>query len=136
MVQDITPDRGTVDTVSAHPIRDYRDLLAWQKAIDLALEVDQVCDSLPTKASHLATQMRRAANSVYSNIAEGNGRFSRAEYLKYLSDANASLRELESDLHFISRRYGKTRHVAAALELCELDAKLIAGLVRSLRGQR
>lgn len=104
--------------------------------MDLALAVESICDALPTKASYLATQMRRAANSVYSNIAEGNGRFSRADYLRFLSDANASLRELQSDLYFASRRYGTSKHTDAALQLCELVAKLLAGLVRSLRGDR
>lgn len=117
-------------------IRDYRDLLAWQKAMDLAVEVDIICDSLPSKHSYLATQMRRAANSVHSNIAEGNGRFSRTDYLRFLSDANASLRELESDLFFVARRFGRTTHTQVALSLSELVAKLIAGLVRSLRGKR
>src|SRR4051812_13134495 len=96
-------------------IRDYRDLLAWQKAVDLAIEVDIVCDALPTKVSYLRLQMRRAANSVYSNIAEGNGRFSRTDYLRFLSDSHASLREVESNLYFVSRRYGRTRHTEAGL---------------------
>jgi len=118
------------------PIRDYRDLLAWQKAIDLAIEVDVVCDALPTKASYLTGQMRRAANSVYSNIAEGNGRFSRKEYLRFLSDAHASLREVESDIPFVSRRYGRTRHTDAAIRLCAIVGKLNMGLMKSLRGER
>ncbi|HMC57157.1 MAG TPA: four helix bundle protein [Gemmatimonadaceae bacterium] len=117
-------------------IRDYRDLLAWQKAMDLAVEVDIVCDALPTKYSYLSTQMRRAVNSVHSNIAEGNGRFSRSDYLRFLSDANGSLREVESDLAFVARRFGRTKHTRDALALCELVAKLVAGLVRSLRGDR
>ena len=101
----------------AGPIRDYRDLLAWQKAIDLALLIEIICEGLPDTASNLAKQMRSAANSVHSNIAEGNGRFSRADYLRHLSMSNGSLRELESDLYFVARKFGKSAATSAALEL-------------------
>jgi four helix bundle protein len=117
-------------------IRDYRDLLAWQKAIELAIACDEVCDELPPQASHLSQQIRRAANSVHSNIAEGNGRFSRADYLRHLSIANGSLRELESDLHFTSRRFGENPTLLRKLELSLTVAKLLGGLVRSLRPAR
>lgn len=90
------------------PIRDYRDLVAWQRAMDLAVLVDEICDRLPRKAWKLAAQMQSAANSVHSNIAEGNGRFSTPDYLRHLSMSNASLNELESDLHFLTRRYSRS----------------------------
>lgn len=122
--------------MSAPRIRDYRDLLAWQKAIELAIACDEVCDELPAQASHLSQQIRRAANSVHSNIAEGNGRFSRADYLRHLSIANGSLRELESDLHFMSRRFGESPKLLNALELSLTVAKLLGGLARSLRPAR
>lgn len=114
-------------------IRDYRDLLVWQTAIELALLCDEVTDVLPSAASGLSSQIRRAANSVHSNIAEGNGRFSRADYLRHLSVANGSLRELESHLYFTKRRYGNSTTIESAIELCVIVAKLMAGLVRSLR---
>jgi four helix bundle protein len=89
--------------VIAERIRDYRDLEAWRRAIDLALLVDEMCERLPRRAWRLATHMQAAANSVHSNIAEGNGRFSTADYLRHLGISNASLNELESDLHFVTR---------------------------------
>jgi four helix bundle protein len=115
------------------PIRDYRDLLAWQKAIDLALANEDVCDAIPRKSAYLTHQMRRAANSIHSNIAEGNGRFSIPDYLRHLSMSNASLKELESDLYFVVRRYGKTPAIERALDLALVVTKLLAGLVKSLR---
>jgi four helix bundle protein len=121
--------------MSATPIRDYRDLLAWQKAQDLALLCEDVSDELPAAATNLTLQIRRAVNAVHANIAEGNGRFSRPDYLRHLSIANGSLRELESHLHFAVRRYGRTAATDGALELATLVAKLLAGLVRSLRGK-
>jgi len=119
--------------VANRPIRDYRDLLVWQKAIELALLCEDVADALPRKAWNLSSQIRRAADSVHSNIAEGNGRFSRADYLRHLSMSNGSLRELESKLHFVTRKYGQTKSTTSALRLSLIVAKLLAGLVRSLR---
>lgn len=119
--------------MAAGPIRDYRDLLVWQKAIELALVCEDVCETLPGKAGQLASQIRRAANSVHSNIAEGNGRFSRADYIRHLSMSNGSLRELESHLHFAARKYGKTTATESAASLILVVTKLLAGLVRSLR---
>src|SRR5262245_56964180 len=98
-------------------INDYRDLVAWQRAIDLAVLVDSICDHLPRKHWDLARQMRRAAISVHSNIAEGNGRASVNDYLRHLSMSNASLNELESDQHFLSRKYGDRLETAKALQL-------------------
>jgi four helix bundle protein len=115
------------------PIRDYRDIVAWQRAIDLALLVDEICERLPTKAWKLAAQMQSAANSIHSNIAEGNGRFSTADYLRHLSISNASLNELESDLHFIARRYPKREDARSALALALQVRRPLWGLVKSLR---
>lgn len=116
-------------------IRDYRDLLVWQRAMDLALLCEKICDGLPKTASHLCLQIRRAANSVHSNIAEGNGRFSRPDYLRHLSIASGSLRELESHLHVASRRFGMSREFEKAFELCVVTGKLLGGLTRSLKPQ-
>jgi four helix bundle protein len=115
------------------PIRDSRDLVAWQQAIELALACDLVCDALPRRAWHLASQMRRAANSIHSSIAEGNGRPSTADYLRHLGMSNASLRELESDLHFIRRRYPNLPGIREALVGVPRVSKTLSGLVRSLR---
>ena len=76
--------------------------------------------------------MKSAANSVYSNIAEGNGRFSVADYLRHLGISNASLNELESDLLFLERRYERPE-IKKALELTVAVRRPLAGLVRSLR---
>ena len=114
------------------PIRDYRDIIAWQRAQDLAVLVDEICEKLPRRAWKLAEQMKGAANSVHSNIAEGNGRFSVADYLRHLGMSNASLNELESDLLFLEKRYQRPE-TKKALELTVAVRKPLAGLVRSLR---
>jgi len=117
-------------------IRDYRDLLAWQKAMELALLCDDICDVLDGRMSHVAAQIRKAANSVHANIAEGNGRFSRPDYLRHLAIANGSLRELESHLHYLRSKRSGLAKVDEALELCTTTVKLLAGLVRALRGRK
>ncbi|MEK7401561.1 MAG: four helix bundle protein [Gemmatimonadota bacterium] len=119
--------------MTAPRVRDFRDLKAWQKAMELALLCDEGCQSLPPSARYLALQIRRAANSIHANIAEGNGRFTRPDYLRYLVIANGSLRELESHLHFVARRFGTNSAIDRALEHTFVTGKLLAGLTRSLR---
>lgn len=114
-------------------VRDFRDLFVWQQAMELALAVEAICERLPRSQWHLASQMRRAANSVHSNIAEGNGRFSRPDYLRHLSIANASLRELQSDLHFVTRRQPTDERPKQALSRSVTVGKLLMRLVGSLR---
>lgn len=116
-------------------IRDYRDLLVWQKAMELALLCDDICERLDKRLGYLAIQIRKAANAVHANIAEGNGRFSRPDYLRHLSIGNGSLRELESHLHFLRQKRPGLSRVDDAMQLATTTSKLLAGLVRALRGQ-
>jgi four helix bundle protein len=78
-------------------IRNFRDLLAWQRAMDLVVELYRVTGLMPPDERFgLTAQMRRAAVSVASNIAEGQGRRTDGEFLNHLSMAHGSLRELET----------------------------------------
>jgi four helix bundle protein len=84
-------------------------LLVWQKSIALCLQVYKDCGSFPRSELYgLADQMKRAAISVSSNIAEGQGRQHIKEFLHFISVANGSLAELDTqriiaeNLHFIS----------------------------------
>ena len=77
----------------------YRDLIAWQKAKSLALSVYRCTRLFPKDEIYgLTSQMRRAAVSVPSNIAEGKGRRSQKELLQFLYHARGSLLELETQL--------------------------------------
>ena len=130
---------GSLKSAMTNPapkIRDYRDLLVWQKAMELALLCDDICDKLDGRVGHVGTQIRRAANSVHANIAEGNGRFSRPDYLRYLSNANGELRELESHLYYLGKKRPTLEKVNEALDLVTVTAKLLWGLVRSLQGKK
>ena len=117
-------------------IRDYRDLVAWQQAIELALACERVADALPRREWESATQLRRAAKSVHLNIAEGNGRPTTADYLKFLGNARASLNEVDSELHFLRRKHPAITEVAAALHQVIRAAKPLGGLVKALKRKR
>ncbi|MGB1448765.1 MAG: four helix bundle protein [Flavobacteriaceae bacterium] len=80
-------------------IQSYKDLLIWQKGIALVKSVYRVCEDLPKdEIFGLQSQMKRAAISVPSNIAEGYGRNYTQSYLQFLRIARGSLLELETQL--------------------------------------
>jgi four helix bundle protein len=112
----------------------YRDLKVWRKAMDLAESAHAVCVRLPPHAASLRSQIQRAAVSVPSNIAEGNGRRSRADYLRYISVAFGSLRELETQLILAARfGYVQSHAVAPALDLANEVGRMLSGLARSIQ---
>ena len=80
-------------------IKHYRELSVWQKAMRLAKSVYEISSSFPKSETYgLSAQMRRCAISVASNIAEGHNRDSLREYLRFLSIAQGSLAELETQI--------------------------------------
>ena len=77
----------------------YQDLIAWQKAKALAAEIYRSTDLFPrTEVYGLTSQLRRAAVSIASNIAEGQGRLTKGEFCHFLGPARGSLLELETQL--------------------------------------
>ena len=97
-------------------IKSYRDLIVWQRAVDLVVAVYQVTGLFPREELYgLTSQMRRAAISIPSNIAEGRGRGTRKDFRNFLRNAFGSGSELETQievtrrLNFISlEHYQKT----------------------------
>ena len=80
-------------------IRSYKELIVWQKSIELAVVVFEVTKKFPQSELYgLVSQMRRAATSIPSNIAEGYNRGSKLEYKKFLQNAYGSAAELETQL--------------------------------------
>jgi four helix bundle protein len=91
---------------SDRSIRSFNDLLAWQKAMSLAEDVYRVTRAFPKdEIFGLTSQMRRAAVSVASNIAEGQARQTRGEFVQFLGHAKGSLAELETQT-MLSTRVG------------------------------
>jgi|SRR5579862_3183581 len=79
--------------------RSYRDLIVWQKAKALAVVVYRETESFPKSETYgLTSQIRRASVSIPSNIAEGQGRLTRGEFVHFLGLARGSLLELETQL--------------------------------------
>ncbi len=77
----------------------YRDLIVWQRAVQMTVEVYHLTDTFPRQEMYgLSSQMRRAAVSVASNIAEGWGRQSDGEYKQFLGIARGSNMELQTQL--------------------------------------
>ena len=80
-------------------IKSYRDLLVWQKAIEIVVTSYRVAGELPKSELYgLTAQMQRAAVAIPANIAEGHGREHLGDYLHHLSIASGSLTELETHI--------------------------------------
>ncbi len=78
-------------------IRDYRDLIVWQEAMDVAEEIYLLTQAFPRAETFgLMSQMRRCAASIPANIAEGFGRAQRRTFIQFLRIAQGSLKELET----------------------------------------
>ena len=79
--------------------RSYRDLIVWQKAKAFAVDIHRSTDTFPRDQLYgLTSQLRRAAVSVPSNIAEGQGRLTMGEFVHFLGQARGSLLELDTQL--------------------------------------
>ena len=116
-------------------IRSVRDLHVWKVAFDLTTAIYRATAMMPDQERFgMVSQMRRAAVSVVSNIAEGNGRSHRGEYLHHLSIAFGSLCELESQC-FVSGELGYLPPSTAKQLLQQLasEGRLLRALQRSLR---
>jgi four helix bundle protein len=114
--------------------KDYRDLLAWQKAFELALVLYRDTSTFPSEEKYgIVSQLRRACVSMPSNIAEGQGRRSKGEFSRYLSIALGSLAELETQI-MISDALGyfKPKKAPKLLGMAAEVGRLVNGLIKSL----
>jgi four helix bundle protein len=119
-------------------IKSYRDLLVWQKSMDLVVVSYEVAKRLPHNENFgLISQIQRAAVSIPANIAEGHGRRHRGDYLHHLSMSRGSLLELETHL-LISVRLGylQSEDIVSILRLTdEVGRIMISGLIQRLRSK-
>ena len=85
--------------VKSLPVRSYRDLVAWQKAMELVTDIYRSTQAFPdSERFGLTAHLRRAAVSVPSNVAEGQGRISTGEFKQFLGHARGSLLEVETQI--------------------------------------
>ena len=115
-------------------VRNYRDLVAWQRAMEFVEAVYELSRQFPSDERFaLTNQLRRAAVSVPSNIAEGEGRFSKADFNRFLSMALGSLREAETQVEIAIRlKYCDPIAARRSQELADETGKLIRGISKSL----
>jgi four helix bundle protein len=117
--------------VAAH----FKDLIVWQRAMDLVAEVYRATEKFPQHEIYsLTNQIRREAVSIPSNIAEGQAHYSKAEFLHFLRHAAGSLAELETQLMLSEcLGYGSVEIVEPLLAHTSEVGKLLNGLIRSLK---
>ena len=111
-------------------MRGYKDLIAWQKAMTLVADIYEATRPFPREELFgLTSQLRRAAVSVPSNIAEGYARNSRNEFRHFLGQARGSLAEIETQVE-IARRLNLFTDPVANLLLTKIDelSRVLAGL--------
>jgi len=121
--------------VRRQEIRSHRDLIVWQKAMDLVTSVYRHTEDFPKSELYgLTSQIRRSAASIPANIAEGQGRRLSGEYLQFLANARGSLSELDTHLEIAVRlgMLSEECHSTLMEQLIEVR-KLLNGLMRSIR---
>lgn len=118
-------------------VRSFKDLDAWRRAMQLAREVHSFTKYFPKEELYgMVSQMRRAAVSIPSNIAEGHARGSTKEYLNFVSIAKGSCAELETQI-YLSEDFGYLEKNDSKQLLAVLFdvSRMLAGLHASLKAK-
>jgi four helix bundle protein len=112
----------------------YRDLIVWQKGIELAKLLYSLTAKLPAEERFgLISQIRRAAVSVPSNIAEGQARHTTGEFIQFISHAEGSVAELDTQLHLtVELGFANSHETARCFDLIGELRRMLNGLRRKL----
>ncbi len=115
-------------------VTDYKDLEVWQRAIGLCQEIYRLTEAFPERERYgLSAQMRRAAVSIPSNIAEGYGRGSRQDYTRFVKMSRGSAAELETQLVLADKlQLGTPESTREAMGQLAIVPRLAHGLVKAL----
>jgi len=115
-------------------VKAYTELIAWQKSIDLVADVYRFTRQFPKEEIYgLTSQIRRAAVSVPSNIAEGQGRISTGEFRQFLGHARGSLAEVETQIHIAKKlNYLSPAEASRLLSSCDEVGRILNGLLAAL----
>jgi four helix bundle protein len=116
----------------------HRDLIVWQKAMELSVGVYGLTRGFPPDELYgLTSQLRRAAVSVASNLAEGYGRASRPDFRRFAAIARGSALEVQTQLDIAARLgFGDLKRMQDAQRLVEDIAKMLWKLMERLNGDR
>lgn len=112
----------------------FRDLMAWQKAKALARQVYEITRLFPDEERFgLVIQLRRAAVSIPSNIAEGRGRGTKKDFAHFLMQARGSLYEVETQIELANElHYIGAADTTRLLEACDELSRVLNGLINSI----
>lgn len=114
-------------------VKTYKDLIVWKKSIHLVKEVYALMKDLPQEEKFgLTSQIKRSSISIPSNIAEGWGRYSPKDYVRFLRIARGSLFELETQLILV-RELGFSNNGETITSILEEVSKMLIGLINSLK---
>lgn len=113
----------------------YKDLNAWKESMALVKLIYTITRTFPQEERFgLTNQIRRAVVSIPSNIAEGRGRYSTAEFINFLSIAHGSLNEVETQLEIaLMLEFVDMATYNEIIAKCAVVGKLIVGLIKSLK---
>ncbi len=112
----------------------YKDLIAWQKAMELVTAIYDATDTVPANEQFgLVSQLRRAAVSVPSNIAEGKAHFSNRDFVRFLRHARGSLAEIETQILIAQqRKYLNSETTTKLTQKIDELGRILSGLINSL----
>ena len=117
-------------------IQSFKELIVWKKSIELVKEIYKTTHDLPPEEMYnLKSQMRRAVTSIPSNIAEGYKRKNLGEYIQFLSIADASSAELETQIIITKELYPKI-NFSTAEQLLEEIQKMLITMIKKLNAKR
>ena len=116
----------------------FKELIVWQKAHAFVLKVYSFSESFPKSELYgLTSQFRRAAVSIAANIAEGYGRHSRNDYLRFLNIARGSKNEVETQLQIcLMLDYLKPEDIAETQAVCTEVGKMLNSLINTVESQK
>lgn len=116
-------------------IKSHRDLLVWQRSLQLTDAVYEVARMLPSHESYgLTSQIRRAAVSITANIAEGKGRTHKGDYIRHLSIARGSVAELDALFAIIRKTYPVDQALLEGTQdLMSQTGKMLSVLINRLK---
>lgn len=120
------------------PVQSYRQLIVWQKVMDFVAEIYRVTRTFPKEETYgITSQLRRAAVSIPSNIAEGQGRQTTGEFRQFLGHASGSLLETETQV-LLSGRLEYLDHKTADMLIAQAAelGRVLNGLMNSLEKSR